>query len=352
MYNFTKCGALPKLFINLSLQLKIYMKKIILVGGAGYIGTVLTKHLLRNNYEVKCIDNLIYGHNDSLVQFQENKNFEFLNIDIRKQDLLDKHFENAYSVVLLAGLVGDPISKKYPIMSDEINIQGMINIINICDKKKIERLIFTSTCSNYGITDNNIKAKENHKLNPLSLYAKAKVKIEEYLMNLQKNGVVKPTILRFATAFGLSPRMRFDLTVNEFTKELVLGNELIVYDPHTWRPYCHTEDFAYLISKVISTDIKKTAFEVFNVGDNNNNFTKQMIIDQIIEYCPNSKVKYLEKGIDKRNYIVDFSKVNYVLGFKPKYTIKKGIEELISQIKNNAFDFNSKNQFGNYNLKI
>ena len=77
-----------------------------------------------------------------------------------------------------------------------------------------------------------------------------------------------------------------------------------------------------------------------------------MIIDQIIEYCPNSKVKYLEKGIDKRNYIVDFSKVNYVLGFKPKYTIKKGIEELISQIKNNAFDFNSKNQFGNYNLKI
>ena len=146
--------------------------------------------------------------------------------------------------------------------------------------------------------------------------------------------------------------MRFDLTVNEFTKEIALGKELIVYDPHTWRPYCHTEDFAYLISDVISSDINKTAFEIFNVGDNENNFTKKMIVDEILKYYPNGNVKYLQKGVDKRNYIVDFSKVNSVLGFKPKYTIKKGIEELIEEINKNAFDFKSNNQFGNYTIKI
>jgi nucleoside-diphosphate-sugar epimerase len=146
--------------------------------------------------------------------------------------------------------------------------------------------------------------------------------------------------------------MRFDLTVNEFTKEMALGNELVIYDAHTWRPYCHTEDFAYLICEVIEADIVKVAFEIFNVGDNENNFTKQMIVDEILKFYPNGKVKYLEKGVDERNYIVDFSKVNSVLDFKPKYTIKKGIEELIDEINKNSFDFKSNNQFGNYTIKL
>ena len=171
-------------------------------------------------------------------------------------------------------------------------------------------------------------------------------------MSLNRNSSLKPTILRFATAFGLSPRMRFDLTVNEFTKEMALGNELVIYDANTWRPYCHTEDFAYLICKVIEADIAKIAFEIFNVGDNENNFTKQMIVDEILKFYPNGKVKYLEKGVDQRNYIVDFSKVNSVLNFKSKYSISKGIDELIFQINNKKFDFKIENQFGNYNLNL
>ena len=327
-------------------------KKIILVGGAGYIGTVLTDHLLEEGYKVKCIENLIYGQNDCLNDFLKNKDYEFTNIDIRKKDLLIEHFDDNCSVVLLAGLVGDPISKKYPKMNDEINLNGILNIIEICKKKNIEKLIFTSTCSNYGITDNNIKAKEDHDLNPLSLYASAKVQIEKHLMSLDKNLYLKPTILRFATAFGLSQRMRFDLTVNEFTKELICGNELLVYDPLTWRPYCHTQDFANLIKNVISADINKIGFEIFNVGDNENNFTKKMIVDEILKIYPKGKVKYLEKGFDRRNYIVDFSKVSSVLGFKPKYTIKKGIEEIILEIKKNKFNFENKNFYGNYNLNL
>lgn len=329
------------------------MKKILLIGGAGYVGTVLIKKLLEANYHVKCVDNLIYEQSYCINDFLSNENFEFCNIDIRDKKKLSPHFDNIHAVVLLAGLVGDPISKKYPLLNEEINIDGMINVINICNDNNIERLIFTSTCSNYGITDNNIKATEDYQLNPLSLYATAKVKIEKHLLALdKKKSMVKPTILRFATAFGLSPRMRFDLTVNEFTKEIAIGNELVVYDPHTWRPYCHTQDFANLICDVISTDIHKVAFEVFNVGDNENNFTKQMIVKEILEYFPHGKVKYLDKGVDKRNYIVDFTKINSVLGFKPKFSVKRGIEELISALNKNSFNFRSKNQFGNYNIKI
>ena len=180
----------------------------------------------------------------------------------------------------------------------------------------------------------------------------AKVEIEKYLINLSKKSSVKPVILRFATAFGLSPRMRFDLTVNEFTKEIALEKELVVYDPNTWRPYCHTEDFAYLINKVISTDLDKVAFEIFNVGDNENNFTKQMIVDEILKFYPYGKVKYLDKGVDERNYMVDFSKVNSVLEFKPKYSVKKGIEELILAINRNTFNLQNNNQFGNYYLNL
>ena len=125
-------------------------KKIILVGGAGYIGTVLTGHLLNEGYKVKCIDNLIYEQDDCLSSFFKNNNYEFINIDIRQKNLLVEHFDVDCSVVLLAGLVGDPISKKYPQINDEINLSGILNIIEICKEKNVEKLIFTSTCSNYG----------------------------------------------------------------------------------------------------------------------------------------------------------------------------------------------------------
>ena len=325
--------------------------KIILVGGAGYIGTVLTNHLLLMGYEVLCLDNLIYDQSECIKSFLENENYKFVNIDIRNKNDLSEYFHENCTVILLAGLVGDPISKKYQIESDEINLEGIFNVINICESKKIKRFVFTSTCSNYGITDNNVRANENHELNPLSLYAKAKVQIEKYLLEKKNFSNLKPTILRFATAFGLSPRMRFDLTVNEFTKDLELGKELVVYDAHTWRPYCHTVDFARLICHTIKIDINKISFEVFNVGDNSNNFSKKMIVDEILKYIPNGKVKYLEKGFDKRNYIVDFSKVNLILGFKASYSVQKGIEEIIAEIKKGTYDFRKENQYGNYNLR-
>ena len=163
---------------------------------------------------------------------------------------------------------------------------------------------------------------------------------------------MNPTILRFATAFGLSPRMRFDLTVSEFTLELALGNKLLVYDAHTWRPYCHVKDFARLINIVIEAPKEKTSFNVFNAGGNINNATKQMIVDLILENIPNGKVNYQEHGSDPRNYRVSFDKVKSVLGFEPKYTVQDGIQELVTAIKNHVFDHidENRNLYGNYEI--
>ena len=153
-------------------------------------------------------------------------------------------------VILLAGLVGDPITKNYPKEAHQINNIGIKNCIDQLNGLGLNRFVFVSTCSNYGLIKNNQKANEKFPLNPLSLYAKSKVAIEEYILELRGKVDFKPTILRFATAFGISSRMRFDLTISEFTRKIALGHELLIYDANTWRPYCHVLDFARLIDIV------------------------------------------------------------------------------------------------------
>jgi nucleoside-diphosphate-sugar epimerase len=269
-----------------------------------------------------------------------------------KKNELEPALKNIDAVVLLASLVGDPITKKYPKETALINDVGLRNVIDLCAENDINRLIFVSTCSNYGLIENNKKADEKYKLNPLSLYSKSKVNTEKYILSLKRKTGMNPTILRFATAFGLSPRMRFDLTLSEFTREIVLGRELLVYDPYTWRPYCHVQDFARLIQMVIEAPIEKVLFEIFNAGGDVNNATKQMIVDNILKKVPNGKVKYQDHGSDPRNYRVNFDKVKHVLGFEPKYTIEDGIIELIDAINENIFDHVDKNRnfFGNYEI--
>ena len=304
-------------------------QKLLILGGAGYIGTVLTQRLLSNGFHVRCIDMLLYGHRDSIQPFMCNIDYEFIYSDIADVEIVNRSLEGISTVILLAGLVGDPITKKYPQVSAKINDESIKNIIDLCTEKGLDRLIFVSTCSNYGLINNDGFADEQYQLNPLSLYAKSKVNAESYILSLKGNTTMNPTILRFATAFGLSPRMRFDLTVNEFTRELVIGNELLVYDAHTWRPYCHVEDFARLIQMVIEAPTKEVSFEVFNAGGDVNNATKQMIVDTILGKIPGGKVRFKEHGSDPRNYRVSFEKVKSVLGFEPKYTIQDGIDELI-----------------------
>ena len=267
-------------------------------------------------------------------------------------EFIGKALDGVECVVLLSGLVGDPITKKYPEESALINDQGVKNIIDRCAEQNIDKFIFISTCSNYGMIESDDLADEQYKLNPLSLYSKSKVNAENYILSLKGKTDMNPTILRFATAFGLSPRMRFDLTVSEFTLDLGMGKELLVYDANTWRPYCHVRDFAHLIQVVIEAQTEIVSFEVFNAGGDINNATKQMIVDAIFEKIPDGKVKYQDHGNDPRNYRVSFEKVKSILGFEPKYTFQDGIDELIEAINNHVFDHvdENKNFFGNYEI--
>jgi nucleoside-diphosphate-sugar epimerase len=327
-------------------------KSILIIGGEGYIGNVVCNNLISAGYSVSSFDKLIYKNDLCILNKIHQNNYRFIYGDILDNDTIKPSIEKADVVVLLAGLVGDPITIKYPEESELINDQGVKNVIELCNQASIEKLIFVSTCSNYGLIEGDELADENHGLNPLSPYAKSKVNMEKYILSLKDRTQMNPTILRFATAFGLSPRMRFDLTISEFTRELAMGNELLVYDAHTWRPYCHVQDFSRLIQLLIEAPNEKVSFEIFNAGGDINNATKQMIVDAILEIIPNGKVRYQVHGSDPRNYRVSFEKVKSILGFKPKYTIQDGINELIESIQNHVFDHVNENRnfFGNYEI--
>jgi len=328
-------------------------KSILLIGGAGYIGPVVTDNLLSAGYKVTCLDLLLYENSICVVPFLGNPNYRFIYGDMRDTKVLGHALEGITDVILLAGLVGDPVTKKYPEAAQAINDEGIINCIDYLNGKGLDRVIFVSTCSNYGLISTDELADETYPLSPLSLYSKSKVAAEQHL--LAGKGIVDytPTILRFATAFGLAPRMRFDLTVNEFTRSLAIGQELIVFDANTWRPYCHVKDFGRLIQIVIEAPHAKIAFEVFNAGGDINNFTKQGVVDTIVTLLPNAKVQYQEHGSDPRNYRVNFQKVRDTLGFEPKYTVHFGVTELLSAINEHVFDRVDlmRNFHGNYEIK-
>ncbi|MDQ6718134.1 MAG: NAD(P)-dependent oxidoreductase [Gemmatimonadota bacterium] len=327
-------------------------RSVLIVGGAGYIGPVLAERLLACDYKVTVLDLLLYQNSGCVVPFLGNSNYRFVCGDMGNREDLDKALIGVTDVVILAGLVGDPITKKYPREAQAINFAGVQGCIDQLGGRGLKSVVLVSTCSNYGLIPTDDLADESYPLTPLSSYAKAKVAAEEHL--LAKRGKVdySPTILRFATAFGVAPRTRFDLTVNEFTRELAMGRELLVFDAHTWRPYCHVRDFARLIQTVLEAPAASVQFEVFNAGGEENNLRKVDIVETIQRLIPSGSVKYQEHGSDPRNYRVSFKKVRDVLGFAPEFTVRDGVEELISAINEKLFTRvdDSRNFFGNYEI--
>ena len=313
-------------------------RRVLLIGGSGYIGGPLTTHLLRIGCEVTNLDLLVYRHGSVSVSYMAHPGYRFVIGNMGHAPTLDDALEGVTDVVILAGLVGDPITKKFPEESAAINDVALRNCIDRLNERGLERVIFISTCSNYGLVAGDELVNEEAPLSPLSLYAKSKVAAEKHLLSLKGTVDYQPTILRFATAFGLSPRMRFDLTVNEFARELYLDRELVVYDAESWRPYCHVKDFASLIARVLAFPADDVSFEVFNAGGECNNHTKQEIVDLILSCLPKRKVVYRPHSLDQRNYRVDFSKVRNKLFFEPLYSILDGVDEIIWAIRVGLLD--------------
>lgn len=328
-------------------------RKALLIGGAGYIGPVIAEELLSVGYSVRCLDLLLYNNGLSFISLIKNQQFEFVCGDFLDKKTLDKALEGVTDVIVLGGLVGDPITKKYPDESELINDLGIREVIDSLRNRNLRRVVFISTCSNYGLIEGSAKADENFELNPLSLYAKSKVRAEKYLLEQQSEVDYSATVLRFATAFGIAPRMRFDLTVNEFVKDLYEKGEVLVYDADTWRPYCHVNDFARLVRIVLGAPEDKIHFQVFNAGGDENNYTKRMLVNKILELLPKATARYQEHGGDPRNYKVNFDKVKDILGFSPKYSVEFGVKELLWALKNGVFNNSDvlRNFHGNYEIR-
>ena len=314
------------------------IKNILVVGGSGYIGRVLIDDLIKEQNKIINLDLRIYP-DQKCKNISSYKDENYVNLDLRDIESVKYYLSSANVVIILAGLVGEYITKKYPHLSETINEKGIIDLINECENyKNIENLIFVSTCSNYGITNNQTLVSEDHELKPLSPYAKAKVKIEKYILG-KKITNYSPTILRFATAFGYSPRMRFDLTINHFCYSMFKEKVIEVYDPDTWRPYCHVKDFSRLIKKILTCERDKIYKKVFNAGSNSNNFTKSGIVSLISKKLPDVKVVLKKGGVDKRDYRVSFEKVERELDFKSKFSVEDGINEILGILRDDKMKF-------------
>ena len=298
------------------------------------------------------LDRFLYDNNQTVLPWLAHENYKFFWGDFCDRKLVSKVLDGVTDVLLLAGLVGDPITKAYPDQSKLINENAYIKFLSVIKGRKLNRVVFVSTCSNYGLVKGDQLANEEFQLNPLSSYAKAKVRIEQELLNNQGNADYTATILRFATAFGLSPRMRFDLTISEFVRELWEGRELLVYDPDTWRPYCHVKDFANIVQLVLEAPKSDIDFEVFNAGSDNNNYTKRMIVQNIEKLVPDVRIRFQKEGTDPRNYRVNFAKLRTRLDFKPSHTVVDGIQELVDALEAHIFDNieNKRNFHGNYEI--
>jgi nucleoside-diphosphate-sugar epimerase len=306
--------------------------KLLVTGGAGYIGSTLVRLLLENGHQVRVLDSLMYG-GDSLLGCWPNPKFEFIKGDIRDESALDAAVRGVEAVVHLAAIVGDPACARDPEETRAVNLEASLSLLGKSRAAGVERFIFASTCSNYGRMDDPSQlADETWELRPVSLYAETKVAVEEAILDLQSTDFT-PTVLRFATVFGVSPRMRFDLTVNEFTLDLITKEELVVFGEQFWRPYAHVADIARAVVQVLGESVDKIGNQVFNVGSTEQNFQKQQLVDLIKPYAPYASIEYVERTEDPRDYRVSFEKIKKVLRFEIEHSVEDGIREVAQLIR-------------------
>lgn len=327
-------------------------RSVLVIGGAGYVGSVLTTLLLDAGAQVRVLDALLYDNGYALQHLLDRERLSFVNGDFCDPATLSAAAQDITDVVLLASLVGDPICKKYPQLALRINQEGACRTIDRLDEAGVERFVFASTCSNYGIHDPAMLATEDSELNPQSLYAQTKIEVEKHLLRVARDARFAGTVLRVATAYGMSPRMRFDLTVSQFARDLASGQRLEVYDADTWRPYCHVRDIAKAIMSVLTQPRERVAGEVFNVGADAQQFTKRMIVEEVAKYIAAPQVEYRSGDTDPRNYRVSFSKLTDRLGFRVDHTVQRYVPKVVSAVISGVFrDIDPSVRFGNYQLR-
>ena len=298
-------------------------ENVLVVGGAGYIGSLLVRKLLKRGYHVRVLDSLIYG-NGAIAGVLHHPRLEFMEGDCRNITDVVKAMAGVKTVIHLAAIVGDPACDMDHKTAREVNYAATRMMIEISRGEGVERFIFASSCSVYGLTDQLMD--EHSEVRPISLYAETKVDSEKVLL-AAASGDFHPTILRFSTIFGLSPRPRFDLVVNVLTAKAMQEGVVTIFNGDQWRPFLHVSDAAESIVRVLESPLAVVSGQVYNVGDDRLNYTLSGVADKIVEIFPNTVVE--QKGNpDRRSYRVCFDKIRDQLGFACSKTIPDGIHEL------------------------
>ncbi len=308
----------------------------LVTGGSGYIGAMLVRELREAGREVRVLDSLLHGQ-EELAAEQERAGVEVVRGDVRDAAARRPALGGVEAVVHLAAIVGDPACALDPAVSDEVNVQATRALVADAGAADVQRLVFASTCSNYGrMADPDVPITEEGELRPVSLYAEQKVGMEKLILG-GGAGALKPTCLRFATVYGVGRRMRFDLTVNEFTRDLWADRELEVFGEQFWRPYIHVRDAARAVRTVLEAPAERVANNVFNAGRSGENYRKLDLVQEIGRQIDRGKVSYVKRDEDPRDYKVSFDKIRAELGFETLMTVPDGIAEVIAALDAEAF---------------
>jgi len=308
----------------------------LVTGGSGYIGALLAAELLSSGREVRVLDRLLHGQEDVAGE-QERAGVEVIRADVRDQRARARALDGVREVVHLAAIVGDPACARDPEVSDQVNVQATRALVAEARAAGVRRLVFASTCSNYGrMTDPSVPIGEEGELRPISLYAEQKVAMERLILASGGEGL-EPACLRFATVYGVGRRMRFDLTVNEFTRELWAGRELEVFGEQFWRPYVHVRDAARALLRVLEAPVEQVAGQVFNAGRSGENYRKLDLVAEIRKQIERGSVSYVHRDEDPRDYKVSFDKIRARLGFETLMSVPDGIAEVIAALDAGTF---------------
>jgi nucleoside-diphosphate-sugar epimerase len=313
-------------------------RHVLITGGAGYIGSLLTSELLRANYRVTVLDTLLFG-GESLVPFLHHPNFYFVKADVTEpravKDSLKDGWQKPDAIVHLAAIVGFPacqaVGKQ---VAWRYNVDATKLVFGQAVDLGVDRFVFASTYSNYGLSPDGKPVTEESPLNPQSLYAETKIAAEEFLIS-QRDSSCAPLLFRFATLYGISPRTRFDLIVNQFVLEAFTKRELIIYQRGYSRSFVHIRDVVRGVIIGLQAERSRVCGEVFNLGTDDGNYSKDDIVNLILKRMPETIVEYknLTFGGDMRDITVSFAKIKRVLGFETTLDVDDGIRELLYALK-------------------